>query len=130
QLVPVVLLNRFCGPLLLGAVNLEIPASTAAHGGNRQNEQDRTHIAVCVLGLLRLGIVHRLGVLHRLGLHAHALGHVGGAYGAIGVDGPGHALIRTGTGGDFHPGGFHSSQQIGLVHNAEKVCFVLFAVLV
>ena len=38
QLVPVVLLGSFCGPLLLGAVNLEVPASTAAHGGNRQNE--------------------------------------------------------------------------------------------
>ena len=38
QLVPVVLHNRFCGPLLLGAVNLEIPASTAAHGGKGKND--------------------------------------------------------------------------------------------
>ena len=38
QLVPIVLLNRFCGPLLLGAVDLEVPASTAAYGGNRQND--------------------------------------------------------------------------------------------
>ena len=38
QLVPIVLLNRFCGPLLFGTVNLEIPASTAAHGGKGKND--------------------------------------------------------------------------------------------
>ena len=68
--------------------------------------------------------------MNRLGLHAHALGHVGGAYGAIGVDGPGHALIRTGTGRKFSASGLQCRQQIGLIHHVQKVGVILFAVLV
>ena len=66
----------------------------------------------------------------RLRLNAHALAHIDRADGAIRIDGPRRAFFRAGAHRLFHASGLRRSQQIGLVHHAEKVGFVLFALLV
>ena len=112
---------------MLGAVNLEVPPGPAANGEDSQHKDQRPG-PVLFRGLLGLWLRGRFGLW--LWGHARTLAHIDGADRAIGVDCTHHAFLLTGAGGQLNASGLHSSQQIGLVHNAEKVGFVLFAVLV
>ena len=65
-----------------------------------------------------------------LRLNTHALAHIDGADGAIRIDGPRLAFFRAGAHRLFHASGLRRSQKISLIHHAEKVGFVLFALFV
>ena len=112
------------------AVNLKVPASPAADHRHGQHQQKHPHIAARFrLGLLRGGFPGFLR-FHGFRLHARTLGHIDSADRAIRIDSPRHAFFRAGACGLFHPGSLRRSQQIGLVCHAQKVGFILLALLV
>ncbi len=65
-----------------------------------------------------------------LRLCTYAFPHIDGAHRAVCIHSPRRTFLRAGADRLFHASGFSGGQQIPLVHNAEKVGFILLALLI